>query len=74
MRIKPVLQSLTGESSDQRTVNTSDNVQLDISARGFWILDQIPNGILQRKGLLSKRQEVRCPQSPMRLHQQRKRR
>ena len=36
VKIEPVLQSLTGETFDQRTANTSDDARLDISARGFW--------------------------------------
>ena len=36
VKIEPVLQSLTGETFEQRTANTSDNAPLDISARGFW--------------------------------------
>ena len=36
VKIEPVLQSLTGETFDQRTVNASDDARLDISARGFW--------------------------------------
>ena len=49
VKIEPVLQSLTGETFDQRTANTSDDARLDISARGF--LDQISNGMFRRKGL-----------------------
>ena len=36
VKIEPVLQSLTGETFDQRTANTSDDARLDISARRFW--------------------------------------
>ena len=35
MKIEPVLQSLTGETFEQRTANTSDDAWLDIIARGF---------------------------------------
>ena len=35
MKLEPVLQSLTGEIFEQRTENTSDDIRLDISAKGF---------------------------------------
>ena len=41
VNIGPVLQSLTGETFKQRTANTSDDVRLDIRARGFWTKHQI---------------------------------
>ena len=36
VKIEPVLQSLTGETFDQRTTNTSDDARLDFSTRRFW--------------------------------------
>ena len=42
IKIEPVLKSLTGETFEQRTANTSEDARLDISARGFWTKSQIP--------------------------------
>ena len=36
VKIELVLQSLTGETFEQRTANTSDDARSDISARRFW--------------------------------------
>ena len=41
VKIETVLQSLTGKTFEQRTANTSDDAQLDISARGFWTKHQM---------------------------------
>ena len=41
VKIETVLQSLTGETFEQQTANTSDDAQLDISARGFWTKHQM---------------------------------
>ena len=38
--IEPTLQQLTGESLHERTANITDDVRLDIAARGFWISGQ----------------------------------
>ena len=35
VRIEPMLQPLTGESSPLRS-NTTDEARLDVSAKGFW--------------------------------------
>ena len=35
VKIEPVLQSLTGETFEQPTGNTSDKTPLDVGARGF---------------------------------------
>ena len=48
MKIEPVLQSLTGETFEQRTANPSDDAWLDIIARGFLTKSQC---ILQHKDL-----------------------
>ena len=50
VKIEQVLQSVTGETFEQRTANTSDDALLDINTRRF--------GILWRKDLWSKHQEV----------------
>ena len=49
VKIEPVLQSLTGETFDQRTASTSDNAQLDISARGFWTKYQMAKMLHQQR-------------------------
>ena len=38
--IEPTLQQLTGKSLHERTANITDEVRVDIAARGFWISGQ----------------------------------
>jgi len=37
--IEPVLQRLTGENLHYATANVEDEARLDVSARGFWVVD-----------------------------------
>ena len=36
VEVEPHLQTLTGETFNERTANTEDNARLDIKAQGFW--------------------------------------
>ena len=51
VKIDPVLQSLTGETFEQRIANTSNDARLDISGKRFWtkyqmaFFDVMPRGI-----------------------------
>ena len=41
IRIEPSLLSLSEESSSKRTGNIQENAQVDLSASGFWITEQM---------------------------------
>ena len=59
VKIEPALPSLTGETFEQRTANTSDYARLDISARGFgpnikWHSSTLGSLIQTPKGMVPK--------------------
>ena len=39
--VKPQLQPLSGETFSEKTENKSNQARADISARGFWLTDQV---------------------------------
>ena len=41
VRIKPILQKLTGKRFEQKTVNTLNEARTDLAASGFWTAFQI---------------------------------
>ena len=41
VRVEPQLQLLTDEAFSEKTANKSDQARVDVSARGFWLTDQV---------------------------------
>ena len=41
VRVEPQLQLLTDETFSEKTANKSDQARVDVSARGFWLTDQV---------------------------------